>query len=61
MTPNNRCIFAVERDGESWCELASGLAQCNGDNKDKQRCPFWAIVDAMSRIETSIQMLEVRE
>ncbi len=45
---NNRCIFAVkDKDGKSLCDLAT--AECNGDNKDKQRCPFWAIAEALRR------------
>jgi len=71
MTPNKRCIFSCDKSG-----LASHISKSSDDDrtycgiwpiircdglKDKHRCPFWAIVNALSRIETAIQMLEVRE
>ena len=59
MNPNNRCIFS----SQAGCLLTSNKSSvifCDG-LKDKQRCPFWAIAAALSRIETSIQMLEGRE
>ncbi len=61
---NNRCIFSYNDGSTNRCAFVEhfgiSTVECNG-LKDKQRCPFWAIADALSRIETSIQMLEGRE
>jgi hypothetical protein len=58
---NNRCIFSYN---SRWCAFtvsafSSGI-ECNGES-DKRRCPFWAIADALNRIEAAIERLEVRE
>ena len=61
MNPNNRCIFCVQASSGPYCGFANDpYMECDG-LKDKQRCPFWAIADALGRIEAAVERLEVRE
>ena len=59
-----RCVFSYNDGGSYRCPLIEKwgveVIECDG-LKDKQRCPFWAVVQALSRIETAIQVLEGRE
>jgi len=57
-----RCVFSYNDGNVDKCALVEHFGtspvECDGAT-DRERCPFWAIVEAIRSLEVTVSRLEV--